>query len=107
MTVATSNMTRIERGLRTVQAVGLAVLMAKAGLAVPAAPPVRLPPFSAVLADIGDEQSLSASLSTFSGHLRRTQARPTPLQRQDALFVQFMIICIDWVNEKRESACSL
>ena len=55
------------------QAVGLAVLMAKAGLAVPAAPPVRLPPFSAVLADIGDEQSLSASLSTFSGHLRRTQ----------------------------------
>ena len=52
------------------------MLMAKAGLAVPAAPPVRLPPFSAVLADIGDEQSLSASLSTFSGHLRRTQARP-------------------------------
>jgi hypothetical protein len=57
------------------QALGLAVLMAKAGLPVPATPPVRLPPFSAVLADIGDEQSLSASLSTFSGHLRRIQAR--------------------------------
>jgi len=56
------------------QALGLAVLMAKAGLQVPATPPVRLPPFSAVLADIGDEQSLSASLSTFSGHLRRIQA---------------------------------
>ena len=56
------------------QALGLAVLMAKAGLPVPATPPVRLPPFSAVLADIGDEQSLSASLSTFSGHLRRIQA---------------------------------
>ena len=55
------------------QAFGLAVLMAKAGLAVPAAAPVRLPPFSAVLADIGDEQSLSASLSTFSGHLKRIQ----------------------------------
>ena len=56
-----------------VQAFGLAVLMAKAGLGVPAAAPVRLPPFSAVLADIGDEQSLSASLSTFSGHLKRIQ----------------------------------
>jgi len=54
------------------------VLLAKAGVAVPAAPPVRLPPFSAVLADIGDEQSLSASLSTFSGHLRRTQACALP-----------------------------
>ena len=50
--------------------------MAKAGLAVPAAAPVRLPPFSAVLADIGDEQSLSASLSTFSGHLKRIQVSP-------------------------------
>ncbi len=55
------------------QAFGLAVLMAKAGLAVPAAAPVRLPPFSKVLADIGDEQSLAANLSTFSGHLRRIQ----------------------------------
>ena len=49
--------------------------MAKAGLGVPAAAPARLPPFSAVLADIGDEQSLAASLSTFSGHLRRIQVR--------------------------------
>ncbi len=55
------------------QAFGLAVLMAKAGLPVPAAAPVRLAPFSGVLADIGDEQSLAANLSTFSGHLRRIQ----------------------------------
>eukprot|EP00884_Botryococcus_braunii_P008293 jgi/Botrbrau1/17465/Bobra.0054s0052.1 len=57
----------------TLKALGLAVLMAKAGLPVPAQEPVRLPFFSSVLADIGDEQSLSASLSTFSGHLRRIQ----------------------------------
>lgn len=53
------------------QATGLAVLMAKSGLAIPAAPPVVLPPFSNVLADIGDSQSLQSSLSTFSGHLSR------------------------------------
>ena len=59
--------------LNPAQAFGLAVLMAKAGCAVPAAAPAHLPPFSMVLADIGDEQSLAANLSTFSGHLRRIQ----------------------------------
>ena len=63
---------------RHLQAIGLAVLMAKAGLAVPAAHPARLPPFSSVLADIGDEQSLMSSLSTFSGHLHQIQAPPLP-----------------------------
>jgi len=57
------------------KALGLASAMAAAGVPVPAAgSPARLPRFSAVLADIGDEQSLTASLSTFSGHLRRIQA---------------------------------
>ena len=42
-------------------------------MAIPAQPPVRLPAYTAVLADIGDEQSLSANLSTFSGHLKRIQ----------------------------------
>ena len=60
----------------SLQAFGLAVLMAKAGVPVPAAAPARLPPFSMVLADIGDEQSLFASLSTFSGHLKRVQVLP-------------------------------
>jgi DNA mismatch repair protein MutS2 len=57
----------------TLKNLGLAVLMAKAGLFVPAKEPVELPWFDQVLADIGDEQSLQQNLSTFSGHIRRIQ----------------------------------
>eukprot|EP00850_Spirogloea_muscicola_P002878 SM000011S19056 [mRNA] locus=s11:655516:663035:+ [translate_table: standard] len=54
-----------------IKTLGLAALMAKAGLYVLAAEPARLPSFDLVLADIGDEQSLTQSLSTFSSHIRR------------------------------------
>ncbi|KAL6769019.1 CPL21 [Auxenochlorella protothecoides x Auxenochlorella symbiontica] len=50
---------------------GLACLMARAGLFLPAGPGPRLPFFEAVLADVGDGQGLGAGLSTFSAHMRR------------------------------------
>ncbi|KAK9732523.1 hypothetical protein RND81_04G005100 [Saponaria officinalis] len=53
------------------KAVGLAAMMAKAGLYVLCSEPAHIPWFDSVFADIGDEQSLSQSLSTFSGHLRQ------------------------------------
>ncbi|GAX78758.1 hypothetical protein CEUSTIGMA_g6195.t1 [Chlamydomonas eustigma] len=56
------------------KALGLTALMVRVGLPIPAEVPVALPAFSSVLADIGDEQSLTANLSTFSGHLKRIQA---------------------------------
>jgi DNA mismatch repair protein MutS2 len=55
----------------TLKTLAIAALMAKVGLFVPAREPVEIPWFAEVLADIGDEQSLQQSLSTFSGHIRR------------------------------------
>jgi DNA mismatch repair protein MutS2 len=55
----------------TLKSVGLAALMARAGLFLPCSGTPRLPWCGQVLADIGDEQSLQQNLSTFSGHIRR------------------------------------
>ncbi|KAH7692008.1 Endonuclease MutS2 protein [Dioscorea alata] len=53
----------------TMKTLGLAAIMSKAGLFLPARNTPRLPWFDQILADIGDHQSLEHSLSTFSAHI--------------------------------------
>lgn len=69
----------------TLKSIGLAALMARAGMLLPCSGQPSLPWCAQVLADIGDEQSLQQSLSTFSGHVKRIgrilsalEAGPTP-----------------------------
>lgn len=63
---------------------GTCVLMAQAGLRLPTGAPARLPLFRAVITDVGDDQSISANLSTFSAHIGHViealdRAREDPL----------------------------
>lgn len=52
------------------KAIGLISLLTQSGVVPPVGPGTKIPVFRGVHADIGDEQSIEASLSTFSAHLR-------------------------------------
>jgi len=70
---------------------GLLALMAQSGLHVPAAHGARLPVFRTIFADIGDEQSIEASLSTFS-------ARITNIAAMDRTLVVPALVLLDEVG---------
>ena len=74
----------------SLKTLGLLALLHQTGLRVPAANGARLPVYGRVMADIGDEQSIAQSLSTFSSHLRNVVrftavARPATLVLLDEI----------------------
>jgi DNA mismatch repair protein MutS2 len=67
--------------------VGLLALMVQSGLHIPASADSILPVFSEIFVDLGDEQSLQQSLSTFSAHLANICAMMAQVSRQSLVLL--------------------
>lgn len=88
----------------TLKTIGLAALMAKVGLFVPAKEPVKIPWFGKILADIGDEQSIEQSLSTFSGHICRIVRILESLTTTFSPTLSFSLVLLDEVGAGTDPA---
>ena len=95
----------------SLKTIGLFALMAASGLHVPAEPGTELAVFDGVYADIGDEQSIEQSLSTFSSHMnnivRITRACGAGLQippQQTPVPPQQLLVLMDEIGAGTDPA---
>ena len=83
------------------KAAALAALFVRAGLHVPASPGARVDFFDAIHADIGDEQDIRESLSTFSGHMANLAAIVEVANRNSLVVLDELGVGTDPATPKR------